>query len=410
VSPSSLVRRVALHSPSWPFGALPNGVVSFVHNIREGFQLLGVDTEIIASQVAEEPGPGVLDLRRLSPPPAVERAVDWALEFGFPDFVRRRRFASLMTRALNGLEEKQPVDVFEIEEAWGLAEIVRRCSRVFTVVRLHGPWFLNGRVLGAPEDRSFRRRNMWERRAIACADAVTAPSRAVLEQVRRTFGLVLPRAEVIPNPAPMVPAAKRWQLEACEPDHILFVGRFDRHKGGDLMLEAFREVLRKRPAALLTFVGPDHGLIDDRGHRWSLMEYIAARFPQQTDLARIRVLGSVLPSEIETLRRQAAVTVVASRYEIFGYTALEALAFGSPLVAPEVGGISEFVRHGVTGTLFRSGDAGALASALTDLLSDPPRAARLGAEAARDAEERFGARAIAAATLAFYERERQARG
>ncbi|HTF33072.1 MAG TPA: glycosyltransferase family 4 protein [Myxococcota bacterium] len=403
------IRRVALFSPSWPLGALPNGVVSFVHNIREGFEALGVETDIIASQVSGEPGPRVVDLRRLPPKPAVARAMERILELGFPDVIRRRRFASLIAHAVEGLEEKGPVDVLEIEESWGLAEVVRRRSRVFTVVRLHGPWFLNGRALGVPEDRSFRRRNAWERHAIAAADAVSAPSRAVLEQVRGVFGLALPRAEVIPNPAPTVPVAERWRPEACEPDHILFVGRFDRHKGGDLMLDAFRDVLRERPTARLTFVGPDHGLVDDRGQRWGLPDYVAAHFPRPADQAKIHLHGRAQPSEIEALRRRAAVTAVASRYEIFGYTALEALAFGSPLVAPEVGGLREVVRQGVTGILFRSGDASSLATVLIDLLCDPARAARLGAEAARDAEERFGTRAIAAATLAFYERERRVR-
>lgn len=404
------IRRVALFTPSWPLDASPNGVVSFVHNIREGFEALGVETHIIASQVAEEPGPRVVDLRRLSPRPAVARAVERILELGFPDLIRRRRFASLIARAVAGLEKMGPVDVLEIEESWGLAEIVRRHSRIFTVVRLHGPWFLNGRALGLPEDRRFRWRNACERRGIAAADAVSAPSRSVLEQVRTGMGLALREAEVIPNPAPVVPAVERWRIDGCDPDRILFVGRFDRHKGGDLMLGAFQEVLRERPTARLTFVGPDPGLLDGRGRRWTLVDYLETTFPRPTDRAKIQVYGPAGSREIAGLRRRAAVTVVASRYETFSMTALEAIAFGSPLVASDVGGIPEVVRHGITGILFRAGDTPALANAILTLMRDPGRAAQLGAQAAKDAEERFGVRSIATRTLAFWERMRRAHG
>ena len=107
------------------------------------------------------------------------------------------------------------------------------------------PWFLNGRALGAPEDEGFRRRVEEEGRAIRDADLITAPSHDVLEQTRAFYGLTLDEAEVIPDPAPRM--TEHWHLNDADPRRILFVGRFDRHKGGDLIIDAFGQVLAKFP-------------------------------------------------------------------------------------------------------------------------------------------------------------------
>jgi glycosyltransferase involved in cell wall biosynthesis len=83
---------------------------------------------------------------------------------------------------------------------------------------------------------------------------------------------------------------------------------------------------------------------------------------------------------------------------------LEAMAQAKPVVATPVGGTAELVVHGETGLLVPPGDAGALADALTALLGDPERAARMG-EAGRERVLReFSAAAMAERVLGLYER------
>jgi starch synthase len=65
------------------------------------------------------------------------------------------------------------------------------------------------------------------------------------------------------------------------------------------------------------------------------------------------------------------------------------MRFGRPVVASAVGGSPEIVDDGVTGVLVPRGDAGALAAAVTGLLRDPERRARMGAAAARRAAQEF---------------------
>ncbi|SRR6266540_2507844 len=70
---------------------------------------------------------------------------------------------------------------------------------------------------------------------------------------------------------------------------------------------------------------------------------------------------------------------------------LEALAIGTPLVATDVGGVSDVVEDGGNGLLVPASDAAALARALSTVLADPAAAAQR-AERGRAAVHPFSAR------------------
>ena len=296
---------------------------------------------------------------------------------------------------------RRKLDLLEMEETFGAAFYTQKALDLPVVVRLHGPVFLNSVALGMPTDEDFHRTNLAERRCITEAVGVTSPSRDVLEKVRQRYGVELPDARVIPNPAPSVAPADRWRLEACQRRTILFVGRFDRHKAGDVMLDAFREVARQIPDAELVFVGPDRGLRDDAGVVHSLPTYLQRALPLETR-GRVRVTGPLAAAAIGALRRQAYVTVVPSRYENFPVALVEALATGSPTIASDAGGIPEIVQDGVTGLLFRAGDPADLTAKLVSLFGAPERAAELGRRAAEDVAQRFNVDFLARTTLDYY--------
>ena len=159
------------------------------------------------------------------------------------DQIYRRLSVAVIQRAV----AEQGIQIFEMEDSLGRAFSVRRAISIPLCVRLHGPWFLNGTAEGVPEDRAFRQRVFAEGQAIASANIVSASSQDVLDRTRAYYNLDLPGAEVIYPPSSPIPPADRWRLEDASPNHILFVGRFDRHKGGDLIIEAFGRVLREVP-------------------------------------------------------------------------------------------------------------------------------------------------------------------
>jgi len=395
------IRSVALFSPAWPAGEVANGIVSYVAVMRNALRRLGVSPIVLATRLDSAPESGVLPLdRELSG----ESAAAWKrFESAVCQRIDPERARAVhVDRAIAHVLENRGSDVslIEMEESFGWARRVARRGVVPVVVRLHGPWFLNGPARGVPVDARFRRRDRAERQGLLAASAISAPCRDVLERTQRHFELPLEDAAVIPNPIEPVPAAAQWHLAASDPGEIVFVGRFDRHKGGDRMIEAFARVAAERPDTRLTFVGPDPGLVDPRGRRWTLEEF--AQECLGSARPRLRWLGLQPSDRVRELRRRARVVVVASRYENFPYAALEAMAMGCPLVSTRTGGLSEVVEDGRNALTCEPNDPAGLSRCILALLADGELAARLGAQALRDSRERYDPDVVARATLDFY--------
>ena len=81
----------------------------------------------------------------------------------------------------------------------------------------------------------------------------------------------------------------------------------------------------------------------------------------------------------------------------------EAMATGSPVVAPRTGGVTDLIEDGRNGLLFEPGDAADLARQVGRLLDDAELAARLGEMAQRDVTERFSESRVAGLTRALYQ-------
>lgn len=162
---------------------------------------------------------------------------------------------------------------------------------------------------------------------------------------------------------------------------VLFVGRFDRQKGVDVLWRAL-ELLGPSTHAVIAgasvlskdAAAPSPNSSPNKSPNAS--GPLAAQPPVNTTL-----VGWVGPGELETLFAQAEVLVVPSRWEGFGLVAAEAMRSGLPVIASAVGGLTEVVEHGVTGLLVEPGSPQALADAIQSLTpSDLARMGMLGQE------------------------------
>ena len=90
------------------------------------------------------------------------------------------------------------------------------------------------------------------------------------------------------------------------------------------------------------------------------------------------IVGPAIPPgpELANYYRASDICVQASREEGLGFSPLEALACGVPVVAAAVGGLRETIVHGHTGWTYPAGDAGALAGAIAQAMDDPTEARR----------------------------------
>lgn len=400
---------VAYFSPGWPPQTFPNGIVTYVATMIDGMHELEHQSYVLTPYLdrSKDLGSKSQDVIQLSPRRSNEvvgRLFDTLHQRLLPESAFRADFVRGLCRGISTLTTRSRLDLLEIEESFGIADFLRNRLPMPIVVRLHGPWFLNGKVMGFPQDEVFVRRVQCEGRAVAEAFAITAPSRDVLEQTRRYYDLPLEKAVVIPCPITCTPKGERWQSQECDPDVIAFVGRFDRHKGGDLVIDAFAQVLQEFPKARLIFAGPDRGCIDDHGRAWKFEEYVQDRLPGALGSGQVEWLGQQHPSALRELRRKAQLTIVASRYDNFPYTALEALSLGCPIVGACAGGIPEIITNEVSGLLFQTGDSEALATQIKQLLRNPVLAAQLGHQAGEDCAIRFAPEIVAKQSVDFYQR------
>ncbi len=104
--------------------------------------------------------------------------------------------------------------------------------------------------------------------------------------------------------------------------------------------------------------------------------------------SRVRLVGEVPYEKIPLYYRAADVLLHPVDWEGYGLVALESLAAGTPVVATDVGGLREVIKHGVTGFLVKPHDIERYAEYLNLILGDEKLAREMGSEGRKTALKR----------------------
>jgi glycosyltransferase involved in cell wall biosynthesis len=120
-------------------------------------------------------------------------------------------------------------------------------------------------------------------------------------------------------------------------------------------------------------------------------------------------LGSrvrILPPETDVghLLMEAQIFVLSTHFEALPISILEAMRAGMPVLATDVGGISEAVRHKETGLLVHRGDILGLRDALASMIADPTLRLTMGTAGRSCWTAQFTATTMATKTLEVYRR------
>ena len=109
--------------------------------------------------------------------------------------------------------------------------------------------------------------------------------------------------------------------------------------------------------------------------------------PESTEAGNVRFAGRVPAAELDRLYRHALCVVAPAHHEDYGLTAIEAMAYGKPvIVCSDGGGLADFVEDGVNGFVVEPEPA-AIAAAVQRLVDDRGLAERLGRAARERAQE-----------------------
>jgi glycosyltransferase involved in cell wall biosynthesis len=386
--------KIGLMTPAWPATHTPNGIATAVAHTVAGLETCGHQVTILAHAIdAPSDHPRVMIL----PPHRMDLIDRLVMRFN-PEKALGRMVGKRIASAVRQAIRQHGIEVVVMEETQGWVGELRGRVPIPVVATLHGPWWLHRAFQGPDGDGASDRRERREAAGLQRVDAITAPSQDVLDRTAAEWGLPEVPLAAIPNPVPL-PADAPSSDDPARAERILFVGRFELIKGGDVVLDAFARLARMHPTCRLTFAGPDPGVLRPDGGRLHLAEALAA-MPEEVR-ARIDAPGPQSRDQVAALRRGHGITLVASRYETFGGTLAEAMAAGSGVVCTAVGGCKENLVHEETGLLVPSEDPQAMAEACLRLIRDPALAQRLGQAARAYVARRLAPETIGQQLAAF---------
>jgi glycosyltransferase involved in cell wall biosynthesis len=192
----------------------------------------------------------------------------------------------------------------------------------------------------------------WERLAGISVFSEFAKNVLVARGVKRDLVTVIPPG----FPTPGVCA----EIGQGEDFTFLYAGRHPRRKGADLVVDGIRRLRRSGARVRAILVG-DPSFLELAGE---------PGFQVQAKATRRQLCDDLYP--------QADAFAMPSRAEGYGFTLVEAMSFGLPVISTTYGSIPEVIDHGVTGLLVAPDNGEAVFEAMRALATDPAAARAMG--------------------------------
>ena len=265
------------------------------------------------------------------------------------------------------------------------------------VSTLHSLEFRRAGDVTSPEGRMIDSFEWW---ITYESGIVIVCSGSMKEDAKARFKVPEPKIWVIPigidpgrfvdGPPPNRDAVRARYGVRPEEKLVLFVGRLTHQKGCEYLIRALPSVSKFHNVKLV--------IIGD-GYQRGELEYASSLTGEAW---RIRFTGFLPDTEVTDLLRSSDVMVIPSVYEPFGVVALEAMVAGIPVVASDVDGLGEIIKHEHNGILVFPRDSSSISWGISRILSDPLNAARLVENARKDISAKYTWEAVASLTASAY--------
>jgi glycosyltransferase involved in cell wall biosynthesis len=209
-----------------------------------------------------------------------------------------------------------------------------------------------------------------EKVVIKKADGLSSPSKMLAKIVADSLNFKKDKIKIIPN---LVDTSffSPSNRKAASPI-VLFVGRLERIKGADILIEAINKIDGNVPDAEFMLIGdstPDFRI------------KLTARIKEYHLQNKVNLLGKIDYLKLPAYYQKASLFVIPSRWDNFPGSCLEAEASGLPIIASSVGGLKEqLVKDGKNGFLVAPENASELAQKMSLLLKNPELRQQMGQE------------------------------
>ncbi|OGM30587.1 hypothetical protein A2630_02265 [Candidatus Woesebacteria bacterium RIFCSPHIGHO2_01_FULL_44_10] len=376
-----------------------DSLVPWMRNLVVGLKSKGVDLEVLAPAIKGSPSHKISDVQvhrfRYAPAPLEILTQDE----GAVSKIRKNPFLALLSI---------PYMVFGT-----IAAVRRSVGSKYDVIHVNWPfplgliglvakWVSRGKLVFTFYGAEFALINkipfgkLIMSFILKRADKVIAISEYTKKKVQQIAKV---RIAVIPFTSGIQILTRKSEIRSkvTKDKRVLFVGRLIERKGVAYLIDAVPEVI-KSVGAKVDIVG-DGPLLDqlkDQVRRKKLTGVVTIH--GRVSEAKLKEL--YLISDVFVL---PAITDRWGDTEGLGVVLLEAMSIGKPVVATNVGGITDIVKHNKTGYLVSEKNSLALAGVLVKVLGDNKLARRLGASGQRFVKESFSWEMIIEKTLNIYQ-------
>ena len=297
--------------------------------------------------------------------------------------------------------ERESIAVVEVPDFQGVGAFLGDLSLPACVVAGHGTIGQIGCFSGVAGNVSSQFVSTLESIALGCSDAVVCHSHSYRRELATWAG-----RDVLFSSAPFQFVKSQRAIERLRDDfkegirkplRLIVLGRLQPLKGPEVLCAAIRIVRRTLDVTVDWYGRSVHTAAGNR----DMKRHISETYPD--------LWGTVFRWHPPLTKEQAMIAVanadalvVASLWETFGYTAIEAVSLGTPVIISDTAGASYLFQNNGAGIVFQSGDARELAHAI-HAMADGNARAQMCCKALKVIETELAPEKVAAERIASYE-------